>query len=824
MLGLMLSVLSPIDAGPRSRDPYPMRKIILCLTAAAVLGGCTSDWDNGKAASILTVKHPRQIDADAPTTTDHQRAVNARLPDRGELIAYDRTRPPVRRAAFTYHAIELSEDHALNAAHRGGKIEIDTPAGKSMSFAYARHVDHGDGNWTWVGRTKEGLDAVITFGPEAVVGRIAQANTESLQLAFAKGRSWLIEADPSKLRHPGSGRALDHDMMIAPKVAIKAVQAKRSAKGAVAVNAISNAVAAATGPADTVDVVLGYTPGLVAQNGNSVSAVVTLLTNRIELTNQAFASSLVNPRVRLVHTLQVNYTDTNSNSTALDQLSGQTCTPTACSSIPVPAELQPLRNARDQFGGDIVSLVRPLKEPEHGGCGVAWLLGPNNTTIDNTDAPFAYSVIGNGSDLRESDGFTYSCPPETLAHEMAHNMGQQHNIEDSDSLPGTHPYSYGFREAATNGFYTIMAYPLANSTQFLIPYFANPSVNYLAGRPTGTATADNARSLNQAMLLVAQFKATVVPFANRLKNDYDGDGRSDIHWRNTSTGRNDVWLLNGASVKSFLVVYNEPNLSWTVVGSGDLNGDGQGDQVWRNTSTGAVYVQLMQGGATLATSGFAPTVADQNWQIVAIADFDGNGTHDLYWRNGSSGRNDLWLMSGAAPTSLSTVYNEANTAWKVKGAGDFNGDGKADVFWRNDLTGRNYVQFMNGTSLAPGSAFTPDVPDQAWQVVAIADFDADGNSDLYWRNSSTGRNDMWLMNGPVIKSFATVYNEPNQSWQIVNSGDYNADGYADVLWRNSTTGDNYVMLMQGTAILSGSALLPRVADTNWKITGLKGSN
>ena len=181
-------------------------------------------------------------------------------------------------------------------------------------------------------------------------------------------------------------------------------------------------------------------------------------------------------------------------------------------------------------------------------------------------------------------------------------------------------------------------------------------------------------------------------------------------------------------------------------------------------------------------------------------------------------------MDGAAPRLLTTVYTEPNTAWKVRGSGDFNGDGRADVFWRNDTTGRNYVQFMNGASILGSSDYTVDVADQAWQVAAIRDFDADGRDDLYWRNNQTGRNDLWLMNGAAIKSFATVYNEPNQNWQIVNSGDYNADGFADLLWRNASTGDNYLMLMQGTAVLPGSALLPRVADLNWRVTGLRGSN
>jgi hypothetical protein len=307
-------------------------------------------------------------------------------------------------------------------------------------------------------------------------------------------------------------------------------------------------------------------------------------------------------------------------------------------------------------------------------------------------------------------------------------------------------------------------------------------------------------------------------------NDYDGDGRADIHWRNIGTGRNDLWLMNGTAPGAFLTIYNEPNTAWTVVGSGDFNGDARADVLWRNTATGAVYVQHQDAGATLATSGFAPTVADANWQIVAIADFDGDGKSDLYWRNSVTGRNDLWLMNGAAPSIASTVYVEPNASWKIKGAGDFNGDGRADVFWRNETTGRNYLQFMDGLSILAGSDFTVDVADQAWQVAAIRDFDNDGRADLYWRNNATGRNDMWLMNGTAIKSFATVYNEPNQAWQIVNSGDYNADGFPDLLWRNASTGDNYLMLMQGAAVLPGSAMLPRVADVNWRVTGLKGSN
>ncbi|MBP6749004.1 MAG: VCBS repeat-containing protein [Xanthomonadaceae bacterium] len=782
-----------------------MHKILLCLTAVAVIGGCTSEWDTGKAATGIA-RDAASLDANGktPAPSEGQRASDARLPNRGHLIAYDRTKPAFRRAAFTYHAVGLSEAHALDAAHAGGKVEIETPSGKPMSFAYQRHVEHGDGNWTWVGRTRDGLDAVITFGPDAVVGRIAQANTESLQLTYSNGRTWLVEADPSKLRHPGSRLALDHDVAVVPRAALDALRNQRNAnaaaKGAVAAN---NIVAAATGPTNTIDVVLGYTPGLVAQNGGSASAVVTLLTNRIELTNQALAVSLVNPRVRLVHTLQVNYTDTTTNSSALDSLTGQTCTPTACNPITVPAELVPLRTARDQYGGDIVSLVRPLKEPEHNGCGIAWLLGPNNTTIDSTDAPFAYSVVSNGSDVRESDGFTYSCPTETLAHEMAHNMGQQHNVEDSGGDAGTHPYSYGFRETATNGFYTIMAYPLASSSQFGIAYFGNPNVNYATSRPTGSASADNARSMNQSMLLVSQFRNAVVPFSKRARNDFNGDGKSDIALWNASLSYLGYWIMNGsvytgssgfgvnagqepvvagfpaAIPQSALLTRNTSTRTlfsyiwngsthgintvggygdgWVVVGQGDVNGDGKDDLLWRFPANGLFAYWLMDGPVYLGGQTYSPP---SYYNVSAIADFNGDGKIDLLW-NDTIGRNaSIWLSTGNGFDAR--LIGNYGTTWNMVGAADVTGDGKADILLRDNANVYLAYWKMDGATYQGGSAFGL-ASDR--QLLTTGDFDGDGIEDVVVTRA--GDRSLWLWRSNGTSFTESSIGQYGAGWTVV---------------------------------------------------------
>ncbi len=126
-----------------------MRKLALTLAAALIVGGCTSETEIAQEASLTGRKSQTgspQL-AQSPQVQTGRKVAFASLPDRGTLLAFDRGQKPAHRAAYTYHAVQLSEAHALNAAAAGKSIDLPLPSGETMRIAYQRHEEGLDGNW-----------------------------------------------------------------------------------------------------------------------------------------------------------------------------------------------------------------------------------------------------------------------------------------------------------------------------------------------------------------------------------------------------------------------------------------------------------------------------------------------------------------------------------------------------------------------------------------------------------------------------------------------------------------------------------------------------
>lgn len=732
------------------------------LTAGVLIGmlaGCSSD--QAPVAGKAAVAAGESLAGAMQSSPAFRAPMSgfASLPDRGELLAYEQVRQIKHKGAYTAYPVAISETHALRAMHTGEMV-VNAPNGEPIRLKYERHEESPDGNWTWIGRNADGASAVITFGEKAVFGVIPQGPAETLRLTMSAGQSWLVQTDRSKLAgRDGATVREGGDQPVPPKLAgsgpvsMASMRAEPTTAGASASSAV-------------VDILLGYTSGYASQLG-SQSAAVSRLVNMTAITNDAYEKSGVNMRVRLVKTLQVNYPDNTDNGDALESLTGYRAGDDG-GPIDVDPAFKALREARDETGADLVSLVRAFRTPENAGCGIAWLIGGGETGIVQADEPFGYSVVSDGTDLDEEDDNTYFCREETLAHELGHNMGQAHN-EDDSSTTGVHAYSYGYRETSSSGFYTVMAYPQTDGDQFSIRYFANPSVKF-SGRATGVANkADNVRSMNQVMRTVAQFRDTVIPVQGLRPDLY-------VIKRNGSSSKTEVHILGESSGYKTFTQHAATALAMTGAGndwaflSGDYNNDGKIDlYVVKRNGASRTEVHVLNGADKFrtyllhASTVLAKAGSSYSWDFK-LGDYNGDGKIDLYAikRQGSSGKTEVHVLDGAnkfksylvhAATALHNTGSGRD--WKFA-VGDANSDGKPDLYVikRNGSSGKTEVHVLNGANKYRSFLMNKATPlantgtGNNWEFV-LGDYNEDGVLDLYAikKTGSSGKTEVHVING-----------------------------------------------------------------------------
>jgi hypothetical protein len=147
--------------------------------------------------------------------------------------------------------------------------------------------------------------------------------------------------------------------------------------------------------------------------------------------------------------------------------------------------------------------------------------------------------------------------------------------------------------------------------------------------------------------------------------DLDGDGLMDIVWRSPGHVMS-AWLLNGAEIKAqgdILNVVGPVPHTWLVEGIGDLDGDGRTDILWRNRYNGLVSAWLMD-GLTRTGGGALHAGINTNWEVGAMRDLDGDGKSDIVWRNRLTGDVNGWIMDAFTRTQGGFIRN-APTAWAI---------------------------------------------------------------------------------------------------------------------------------------------------------------
>jgi len=296
--------------------------------------------------------------------------------------------------------------------------------------------------------------------------------------------------------------------------------------------------------------------------------------------------------------------------------------------------------------------------------------------------------------------------------------------------------------------------------------------------------------------------------------DVGGNGRADVVWRQVgagSTGSRVLWQLSGMSVTN-VDFLPDVDGNWQLQRLGDFNHDGRKDFLWRDRDTGSTYMWMMN-GASVSSQGFTSSQADNTWQIQGVGNFDGLNGDDILWRH-SSGALFLWLMDGTTVVSSGFLNPVANT-WYVQAIADFDGDGRADILWR-EVGGSTYIWFMNGSTVS-SQGFTSSQADNNWQIEGVGDLDGNGRADILWRYrgpSSDGALYAWFMNGTAVSS-VNLLGSVSLDWEVSGVADFDADGKADVFWRDTVSGSTYLWLMNG-AVISSQGFTSAQADTGWQ--------
>ncbi len=217
-------------------------------------------------------------------------------------------------------------------------------------------------------------------------------------------------------------------------------------------------------------------------------------------------------------------------------------------------------------------------------------------------------------------------------------------------------------------------------------------------------------------------------------------------------------------------------------------------------------------------------------------DFDADGRSDLVFWNQLTGNVEIWLMNGVArvgtpvPLSGGAVLP---TNWDLSATADFNHNGRPDLLWRNTTSQKLVIWTMNGSAKVGSLVPNPSqAVDGNWTVVAALDYSNDGNTDLLWYNTSSGKIVTWYMDASVARTsgqFTTPANAGNANWRVLAGADYSRTyvagsplGAPDIVWRNETSGNQVVWHMDLASTRIAGQFTSPAANTpalDWTVVG-----
>ncbi|MDX1993046.1 MAG: zinc-dependent metalloprotease family protein [bacterium] len=686
--------------------------------------------------------------------------------------------------------------------------------------------------YIWYGQIPELeiSDVVFVVTPDFIEGRIWTPGRNYL-ITLSGSLYTIIEMNPEDASQRAPA-ALELPPQYQVNVSPKGGQTADNSAAAVPVSAPSaQTVMAGDGP--VIDVLVTYTTA--SMNGQNLSQFTAAVEAEVAISNSAITNSQANFQINIVALVPTSYTEVGFE-TDLNRITSTN-----------DGFMDDIHATRNQYGADLVALLRGNGEY----CGIAWLM----TNVSTNFASNGFSVTG-----RTCFGnFSF-------IHEIAHNMGSQHDPLNGSG--GAYSYSYGYQDT-TGAFRTIMAYanqcPGPGSCP-RVGRFSNPNLSYNE-RVTGTATQNNALSLSNTAPTVAQFRASVSAppsndnFANALvvdaftyvsnvtttnaTNEANDPTLScaanvgkTIWYRFTATGSGTVNLSTaGSNFDTAIAAYTGSPGAFTQVGCND-NGSGQG--VFDLTVTaGTTYYVLIGGkGQTGGAATFtfsAPWEDDFNYAVgINALPYTYNGSTAAATTAGddpnltciSGEGKSIWLRYTAPASGTVTLTTNGSNFDTVLGVFTGSRGSLTQQACNDDATGTTsainnfavtsgttYHIYLGGYNSASGTVVfnmtgTVAAPTPVVSAPTGTITNAYGNPSYVWNDTGASSYELavWLLTPSVATSLA-----PNS---VIYYGQNLADGtYCD----GTTCTINPVSLTESARLVNGTyAAYVRATGGAWQ--------